>query len=209
MRLGFLISILCVSGGFAQQFDVGGLIGYGVYRDVRINSAGGTATAGISNRFAAGAVVGEDLYSHISGEVRYVFQDGDPFLSTGGVRANIQGQSHTVHYDALFHIYDRDRRFRPFVALGAGGKYYRTSGPEPVPQPYPQIASLVKTNQWQYLVDVGFGVKYRLRNHVMLRGDFRDYITPFPKKLFAPKGSLTDRGLCQQFTPTFGVGYWF
>jgi hypothetical protein len=209
VRLGFLISILCVSGGFAQQFDVGGLIGYGVYRDVRINSAGGTATAGISNRFAAGAVVGEDLYSHISGEVRYVFQDGGPFLSTGSVRANIQGQSHTVHYDALFHIYDRDRRFRPFVALGAGGKYYRTSGPEPVPQPYPQIASLVKTNQWQYLVDVGFGVKYRLRNHVMLRGDFRDYITPFPKKLFAPKGSLTDRGLCQQFTPTFGLGYWF
>lgn len=209
MRLGFLISILCVTGGFAQQYDVGGLIGYGVYRDVRINSAGGTATAGIRNRFAAGAVVGEDLYSHISGEVRYLYHDGDPFLSNGSVRGNIQGQSHTFDYDVLFHPYDRGRRFRPFVAAGAGVKYYRTTGPEPVPQPLPQIAALVNANQWRLVADFGFGVKYRLRNHVMLRGDFRDYITPFPKKLFAPAGSGTDRGLFQQFTPTFGVGYWF
>jgi outer membrane protein W len=121
----------------------------------------------------------------------------------------MQSQSHTVHYDALFHLYDRDSRFRPFVAIGAGGKYYRTSGPEPVPQPFPRIASLVNTNDWQYLVDVGFGVKYRLSNHVMLRGDFRDYLTPFPKKLFMPSGSLTNRGVSHQFTPMFGFGYWF
>ncbi len=113
VKHGFLISILCVSGAFAQQFDVSGLIGYGAYRDVRINSTGGTATAGIRNRFAAGALIGEDLYSHISGEVRYLYQDGDPFISFAGVRGNIQGQSHTFAYDGLFHLFDRDRRFRP------------------------------------------------------------------------------------------------
>ena len=64
-------------------------------------------------------------------------------------------------------------------------------------------------NQWQYVVDVGVGFKYRLRNHVMVRGDFRDYITPFPKNLFVPVKGGTDRGLFQQFTPTFGLGYWF
>ena len=39
--------------------------------------------------------------------------------------------------------------------------------------------------------------------------DLRDDITPFPKKLFAPTGNATDRGLFHQFTPTFGVGYSF
>ena len=209
MKHGFLISILCVSSGFAQQFDVSGLIGYGAYRDVRINSTAGTATAGVTNRFAAGALIGEDLYSHISGEVRYLYQDGDPFLSLAGVRGNIQGQSHTFAYDGLFHLFDRDRRFRPFVAAGAGGKYYRTTGPAPVPQPFPQIAGLVRENDWEFVADFGVGFKYRLRNHVMLRGDFRDYITPFPKKLFVPAGNGTDRGLFQQFTPTLGIGYWF
>ncbi|HEV3200897.1 MAG TPA: hypothetical protein VGZ73_23500 [Bryobacteraceae bacterium] len=209
MRLGFLISILCVSGGVAQQYDVGGLIGYGAYRNIGVNSAGGTATAGIRNGFAAGAVVGEDLYSHISGEIRYLYHAGDPFLSMGSIRGDIPGESHTLHYDTLFHLYDRDRRFRPFVAIGGGGKYYRTRGPGPVPQPLPQIGRLLNVNEWQYAVDVGLGVKIRLRNHVMLRGDFRDYLTPFPKKLFAPKGSLSDRGVLQQFTPTFGLGYWF
>ena len=81
--------------------------------------------------------------------------------------------------------------------------------PHPFPQPVSQIANLVRVNQWQYVVDVGVGFKYRLHNHVMLRGDFRDYITPFPKKLFAPVGNAADKGLFQQFTPTLGLGYWF
>ncbi|HLK67966.1 MAG TPA: outer membrane beta-barrel protein [Bryobacteraceae bacterium] len=209
MKLGLLISILFVSSGFAQHWDIGAMAGYGAYRDVRINSAGGTADAGIRDRFTVGGLVGEDLFSHISGEVRYLYQDGDPFLSLGGARGNIQGQSHTFSYDLLFHVYDRDRRFRPFVAVGSGGKYYRTTGPAPVPQPFPQIATLARVNEWQFVGDFGVGFKYRLHNHVMLRGDFRDYITPFPKKLFVPASNGTDRGLFQQFTPTFGIGYWF
>ena len=204
-----LIAFLSSAGAIAQQYDITGLIGYGFYREARVNSSSGTTTAGIRDRFAAGVVVGEDKYSRISGEIRYLYQDGDPFLSNGSLRANIQGQSHAIHYDVLFHAVDRDRRFRPFAAVGVGGKYYRTSGPAPVPQPFPQIATLVHANDWRLLVDVGVGFKYRLHNHVMLRGDFRDYITPFPKKLFAPTGNATDRGLFQQFTPTLGIGYWF
>lgn len=198
-----------MSSGLAQQYDVGGLIGYGFYRDARVNSAGGTAAAGIRNRFAAGAVVGEDLYEHFAGEIRYIYHDGDPFISAGNVRGNIQGQSHAFQYDVLFHLYERDRKLRPFVSVGVGAKYYRVTGPEPNPQPLPKIAELIKVSQWRVLADVGFGVKYRLRDHVMVRADFRDEITPFPKRIFAPAGSGTDRGLFQQFTPMVGVGYWF
>ena len=209
MTLRYCIPLLFVSACFAQQWEVGGLIGYGVYRDVRVNAAGGSATAGIRNRFAAGVVFGEDLYEHIAGEIRYIYHDGDPFLSNGNIRANMQGQSHSFQYDVLFHVYDRDRKLRPFVAVGIGGKYYRVTGPEPNPQPLPQIAQLVKANQWRLLVDVGFGVKYRLRNHLMLRADFRDEITPFPTRIFVPAANGTDRGLFQQFTPMAGISYWF
>jgi len=191
------------------RYEFGGAIGYGIYRDVRINSAAGEATAGIQNRFVAGGVFCEDLYEHISGEIRYAYQDGDPFLTFGAKKGNIQGQSHAIHYDVLLHLRDRDEKFRPYAVGGVGAKYYRITGPEPVPQPAPQIADLVKDNQWRWLVSVGAGVKYRVAEHVIVRGDFRDYITPFPTKIWAPTTNGTDRGIFHQFTPTFGLSYSF
>jgi hypothetical protein len=44
---------------------------------------------------------------------------------------------------------------------------------------------------------------------VLLRADFRDYITPFPKRLFVQAQGGTDRGLFQQLTPSVGIGYVF
>jgi len=210
VRLPILCGIALAGVCFAQpEYEIGGLFGYGLYRDVRVNGAGAEATAGIRNRFVAGAVVCEDLYEHISGEVRYLYHDGDPFLSAGGVRGNIQGQSHTFSYDLLFHVRPRDERFRPYVAAGAGAKYYRTTGPAPEPQPVPQIASLIHTSDWKLAIDLGVGVKYRWRRNVVVRAEFRDYITPFPKKIFVPAANGTDRGLFQQFTPMVGVSYSF
>lgn len=193
----------------AQAWEVSGVFGYGSYRDVRVNGPGETATAGIRNRFAAGATLTEDLYDHLSGEIRYLYQDGDPFISLNGKTANIQGQSHTFTYEFLAHIRPPEQRLRPFFAFGAGGKYYRTTGPEPNPQPAPNEAALVKTDQWRLVVSVGAGVTYRFRNHVIVRADFRDYITPFPGQIFLATPGATDRGLFQMFTTTVGVGYWF
>jgi len=145
----------------------------------------------------------------VSGEIRYLYQDGDPFLSFGPRKGNIQGQSHAVHYDVLLHLRERDERLRPFVVGGVGAKYYRTTGPEPSPQPAPQIAELVRADQWRWLVTLGVGVKYRVADHIVVRGDFRDYLTPFPTRLFVPASGGTDRGIFQQFTPTFGLSYSF
>jgi len=206
MRYGLLIALLCASA-FAQQYDLSGLIGYGAYRDHSISSPTGTLTVGMRNTYAAGGLFGQDLYSHISGEVRYLYQNGDPFVSSGSVRGYLPGHSQTFSYDGLFHVYDRDRRFRPFAAVGVGGKVYQISGSAPFPPSPPQLAQFTKVNDWQYVFDVGAGFKYRLSGHVMLRGDFRDYISPFPKKLYAPAGNGS--GWLQQFTPTLGLGYWF
>lgn len=205
----FLLISFAMSAAFAQSWEFGGAFGYGAYRDVRVNGPGAQATVGIRNRFAAGAFATENLYDHISGEVRYLYQDGDPFLSFNGARANIQGQSHSFTYELLFHPRPLEQRLRPFVAVGVGAKYYRTTGPEPNPQPAPAEATLVRMNEWRFLVGVGGGVTYRFRNHMFVRGDFRDYITPFPGKLFVPGANATDRGLFQMFTTTVGAGYWF
>lgn len=206
-----LAVILCVSAlpAFAQaeygRWEVGGDIGYGIYHNGTIFSSSGVATAGIRNRFAAGAVLCEDLYEHFSGEIRYQYQDGHPFLSSGNIFKDIQGQSHTLVYDALFQIKRRSAKIRPFIAAGVGGKYYNTVGPAPVPQPIPAIAFLNNVSQWEAVGSFGGGVKYHLRDHIILRGDFRDYVTAFPKSVLRPVANATARGIFQQFTPMFGV----
>ena len=97
----------------------------------------------------------------------------------------------------------------PTSRSAPAAKYYRTTGPEPSDQSLSQFATLMRQNQWKFVTSLGFGVKYRLLDHMLLRADFHDYISPFPRAVFAPAQGATDRGLFQQFTPTIGVSYWF
>lgn len=192
-----------------STWEFGGNVGYGIYRGGSVYSPDGTASAGILNRFTAGAVLGEDLYEYISGEIRYEYQDGHPYLRYGGSRYDIQGSSQTITYDFLFHFKPRESRWRPFIAAGGGAKGFLTAGPSPYPQPIPNIATLNNTDQWKFVASVGGGVKFVLQEHVLLRFDFRDYITTFPASEIAPAPHNTARGVFEQFTPMFGVSYLF
>ena len=208
-----ILLVLLLAGAAAAQeageYELGGDIGYGWYRNGTIYSPGGNAEAGVRNRFAAGAVLCENVYEHLSGEIRWEYQDGHPFLSSGGAEKDIQGQSQTLTYDLLFHFKDRSHKIRPFVAAGGGAKDYVIVGPEPNPQPFPSIATLNAVNEWRFVVSLGGGVKMRLSRHVLVRADFRDYMTPFPKTQIMPAPTGTARGIFQQFTPMFGVSYLF
>lgn len=203
------VALLCASAAFASQWEIGGAAGYGAYHDVSVIAPNGTAEAGIRNRFVLSAVFGEDLYQHLSGEVRYLYQDGDPFVSAGGIRGNVQGQSHALDYSLLFQFRDRERKLRPYVSMGVGAKYYRVSGPEPFPQPLPDIAALTRHSQWRALATPGAGLKYRAGRRLLIRGDFRDYITGFPTRVIAPVLHGTGHGIFQQFTILVGASYWF
>ena len=205
----FAAALLLAGSSLAQDYEFGGAIGYGLYRDGSVYAPGAVAGAGILNRFAAGAVFGEDLYDYVSGEVRYLYQDGHPYLKYDGVRTDIQGQSHAITYDMLFHFKPRGSRFRPFIAGGLGAKDYVIAGPAPYPQPIPNIATLNAVDQWKFVVSVGGGVKYKIQTHVLLRLDFRDYINTFPKAQIMPAPHNTARGVFEQFTPLFGVSYLF
>ncbi len=201
--------LLLATACFAQEWEFGASVGDGAYKGGSVYSANGTATASILNRFAAGAVFGEDLYNYVSGEIRYLYQDGHPYLKFNGVRTDIQGQSQAVTYDTLFHFKPRGSTWRPYVSAGLGGKDFLIAGPAPYPQPIPNIATLNNVNQWKLVYTVGAGIKYRVQQHVLLRLDFRDYINTFPSAEITPAPHNTARGVFEQFTPLFGVSYVF
>jgi hypothetical protein len=205
----FLAALLTACASLAQNWVIGGGLGYGAYRNGVIASAGGTAVAGIRNHAIVTGVVTEDLFDHFSGEFRYVYQGGDTFLSSGSTAGAVKAQSHTVLYDVLLHWKLRTARIRPFAAGGVGAKYYDTTGLVPSPQPLPRIASLTNQSQWKPLFDLGAGVKLRIADRVVVSGDFRDYITVFPDRLFSTASGATRPGLLHQFTPMFSVGYNF
>ncbi len=203
----FLLGAVFAAAATAQTYEIGGTVGYGWYRDGTIFSNVGTAQAGIRNRFAAGIDFANDFSEYVSEQFSYLYHDGHPFLEAPGVKADIQGQSHAATVAALFHFQKRNRPFRTFLSAGVGAKGYIIAGPEPFPQPIPQIASLTTNDVWKVAFTFGGGFSYVLRKHMMLRVEFRDYLTTFPRQQIVPAPHNTARGIFQQFTPLFGLSY--
>src|SRR5579883_183163 len=201
----FLMSSLA----FAQEqpYEIGADVGYGIYRNGTIYSSAGIADAGIRNRFAAGINLGYDFSKYVSAEFKYLYHDGHPFLQAPGVKVDIQGNSTALTLGLLFHFKDRGHRMRPYIAGNVGAKGYIIAGPEPFPQPIPQIASLIDNDVWKVAFAPGGGVKYRLQKHVVVRGEFLDYITTFPRTQIVPATHNTARGVFEQFTLLFGMSY--
>jgi len=205
----FAVVMLFSVSALAQQYEIGADIGYGIYRNGTIFSATETVDAGIRNRFAAGIVFGDEFSEYVSAEFHYLYHDGHPFLQGTGVKADIQGNSDALTYDLLFHFKKRGERWRPYLDGGAGAKEYVIAGPAPFPQPIPQVASLTTNDVWKVVFSAGGGITYRPMPHMLLRAEFRDYLTTFPRQQIVPAPHNTARGIFQQFTPLFGASYTF
>jgi len=205
----FLAVMVFAGGLFGQQYEIGAVIGYGFYRDGSIYSASGDAQAGIRDRFVAGIMLADDFSDYVSAEFDYLYHDGHPFLQAPGVKSDIQGNSDALTYELLFHYKKREHRWRPFVAGGVGGKDYVIAGPAPFPQPIPQIASLTTNDVWKVVFSAGGGVTFRPHRHILLRAEFRDYLTTFPRQEIVPAPHNTARGIFEQFTPLLGASYTF
>lgn len=210
----FAIAILFAAAAFGQpyereQWEIGADIGYGFYRDGTIFSSTETLQAGIRNRFAAGLLLGDEFSPYVSVELRYLYQDGHPFLQGEGVKSDIQGNSDSATYNVLFHFARRERPLRPFVEGGIGAKGYIIAGPAPFPQPIPAVASLTTNDVWKLVFTAGGGVSYRVMRHMQVRAEFVDYMTTFPRQEIVPAPHNTARGIFQQFTPLFAASYAF
>ncbi len=204
---GGLLLVPCLAS--AQQWEVGGGAGYAFERKLNVSRDSTAAEAGFKNGFLFSVWGGQDLYRHVGGELRYTYQASNLQLSQDGTKVGLTGDSHAIHYDFLFNATPRESRVRPFVAAGAGIRFFRGTEDEPVYQPLSEFAVLTRTEQVKPLISLGGGVRVKLSRHAQFRLDFRDYMSPFPKQVIAPVPGAKLKGWLHDFVPIVGIGLVF
>ena len=194
---------------FAQQWEFGGLGGGGFLSNVSVSAPAGSATAGFAPGMAAGAFAGQNLYSHLSGEIRYEYLQNNLFLQSGGQKVTFSGDAHVVHYDLILHTNRKESRMQFFAAMGAGLKIFRGTGTPAAYQPLYQFGYLTRTQQLKPMASVGAGVRFTLAHRVFLRTEFRDFITAFPSQVIAAPAGVKYGSILHDFVPMVGISYEF
>jgi hypothetical protein len=205
----FLLFLAMALWGHAQQREIGVLGGGGFLNGAPVEGAAASVTASFSPGPAAGVLIGQDLYSYWSGEIRYLFEQRDARLRSSATAAGFAGQAHVLHYDLVLHARPRQDRVRPYVAVGGGIKIFRGTGTEIAYRPLMEYAYLTRTQELKPMLTVGGGLKFRLRGRMMSRVDFRDQVTRFPRKIIAPAPGMKLGGWLHDFVPTVGLSWIF
>ena len=208
--LGLSFLFVTAAGlGWAQQWEFGGVGGAGFLSNVSITSTVGAATTGFKTGAAVGAFLGHNSYTHIGGEFRYAFLQSNMHIQSGGSEATFSGQAHVLHYDVIFHTNRHGSKREFFVAVGGGMKVFRGTGQEAAYQPLSQYGYFTKTQVLKPMASVGAGMKYSLTPNLVLRTEFRDYITAFPTDLIAPAPGAKFGSILQDIVPMVGLSYLF
>jgi hypothetical protein len=213
MRMVALAVALAGMASAQNRWEISGLGGGSIYRDLRATGVNPTRSAklGFFDGAAAGAVLGQIRGGRWGGEFHYLFQTNNMRLRAGegaSGAADFAAQSHAFHYDVLLFATDREARVRPFVAAGPGLKVYQASGQERAFQPLNNIVILSRENEIKFLMSAGGGVKVRVGQAAQVRFDFRDYITGVPKN-FAAFPGVKLAGQFHNFVATGGIGIVF
>jgi len=190
---------------FAQKWEIGAVAGGGFSNNLTATNATGSAKAGLAIGPAFGAIVSQNLYRRVSGEMRYTYQFSDLKLSANGESARFQGSTHAFHYDILVHSGSEHSRVRAFVAGGGGVRVFRGTGEEVTYQPLSDFALLTRTREAKPLVTFGGGIKCAISTHILLRVEVRDYFSAFPAKVIAPAPDAKLTGWLHGIVPMFGI----
>ena len=210
LALSVLLMSAAAGAAFGQQWEFGVNGGGSFLNSIPVASSAGAATTGFQTGGAFGVFMAQNLYKHVSGELRYSYITGDLVIHSGGAIATFAGVSHAVHYDLLLHTIGGPTRPQFFVAFGGGVKVYQGVGTEAAYQPLMQFAYLTKTRQNEPLASLGGGVKWRVASKVLVRAEFRDYVTPFPTNVITPAFGATFKGnWLHNIVPMAGVSYMF
>ena len=212
MLLTRLMAIAGIAAGVAcaqNNWEIGGIGGFGVARGLSLKGPAGSATPGLANGAAIGAFGGHDTYEHWSGELRYLYRFSDLKLSSGPTSVTFGAHSHIIHPDFLAHFTPRSSRIRPFIAFGGGVKILEGVGAESAAQPLGRFAALTRTRETLGFADVGAGVKINLLNSLRLRVEVRDYISPKPTKVIAPAPGATIGGALNDIIGSVAISYTF
>ncbi len=207
--LGLVLAAAWAMPASAQQWEVGVMGGGGFYLNNAVQGAKKSGEVGFKPGYAAGGWLGHNSAGRLGGEIRYLFEKNDMRVNSGGNSFSFGGQTHTVHYDLLIYANSREDRVRPYFAVGGGLKQYVGRGVERAFQPLSDVAILTRTNQFQPVISAGAGVKWAVGSRMVLRVEFRDYITPFPKDVILPAPGSKLSGWVHNFAPLFGLSYIF
>jgi hypothetical protein len=205
--LSLLLPLPCLL--LSQHWEVGADGGYGAFRDMSVTNGTASGSAGFSSGYAFGALLGSQFNRVAGGEIRYTYQADDLRVSLGSTTVKAKARSQALHYDVLVHATSAESPVRPFLAAGAGVKFYQGTGAEPAFQPLSNLVVLSHTSEAQPLVSVGGGVKFRVSPRALLRVDFRDYATPVPTNLLATPGNSKISGWIHDFVFLVGVSRTF
>jgi len=210
VTFGFTLALLFAGIGAAQEWEVGGMASYGFYRNADATNPSGSASVGFSPGAAFGALVGYNSSATMGGEFRYAYEMNNLKISSGGTSASFNGAAHVLGYELILHRRARgESKVQPFLAVGGGMKLYRGTGSEQTYQPLENFALLTKTQQVEPMISFGGGLKFTLSQHVLLRAEVRDYISPFPQNIIAPVPPTKIGGWLNDFVPMIGISYIF
>ncbi len=185
------------------------MAGGGFTNSLTVSNAVGSANTGFADGVATGALLGQNLYSRFSGELRYTVDFSDLRISGSGDSATFKGQTHSIHYDILAYARPRGARVRPFALAGGGMRDFRGVGTESPYQALSSFALLTKTSQWMPVVTFGGGIKYAMAARVLLRLEVLDYFSRFPTQVIAPAPGAHLSGWLNNLVPMAGITFVF
>jgi hypothetical protein len=191
----------------AQKWEVGAGVGGGFYSSQNVTLGSASAAAKLQTNLVASAWAGNNINDRWGGELRYSYQLGDLQLKQDSTEAVFGAETHTINYDFLWHARPSEATVRPFVAAGAGIKFYRGTGTETVTQPLSQYALLTKVGDLTGVVSVGAGVKVKLGTHAWLRFDVHDYMSSFPKQVITPNEGASVGGWLHDIVPMVAISF--
>jgi hypothetical protein len=202
IAMAFVPAALCMA-----QSEIGPLGGYGVAIHTTASNGTDSASTGFKPGAAVGGMYSEYFNEHLAGEVRYVLRFDDLLVSQGGTEVTFGARSHLIHYDFLWHTSPRQAPVRPFVAAGGGIRWVEGTGAQHPFQALSDFALLTRTREILALASVGAGVKVTLSPRMILRVEFRDYISPHMTKVIAAPPGAKFSGWIHDFVPLVGIAF--
>jgi len=204
-----MFALLAATVCYGQDWELGVAGGVGIYRNASITSGSLSGDAGFKTGPAISAFATQNMYKHMSGQIRYTFQFDDLRIASNGQEATFKGRSHAVHYDLMFLAGSPESPLRPYVLVGGGAKVYQGTGKEQETQTLSELAALTRTWQTKPLITFGGGFKARLGRRGYLYAEARDYLTQFPSDVIAPIPPAKVSGWIHDFVPMIGLSFSF
>jgi hypothetical protein len=200
---------LIAGAAYAQNWYLGAGGGYGYAPKLTISGVTPDAQTGLDNGGAVGAYFGEDTHKYWSGEVHYLHRWDNLSLSSGGTSVTFAGHSDILHADFLAHFAPRGSKVRPFIAFGGGVRFLAGTGTESSVQPLGNYAALTATRETLPVLDMAVGVRAKFQNHVELRFEVRDYMSPAPSQVIAVAPGASLSGWFNDIVGSVSIGYSF